>query len=239
MSFREVVQTKFPGAAPMEPFVRRAAVSLIQDHGFAPANTLACVGVCRDELCRSLADEIEAMWGGSFDFSSLAGILTLGKTGFAAAHSHAPVVHGRQRFVFFMFAHIGISAEGELGLTRRPGHEESTPACGALVALQQDLQSGRKTTAVEWEDPEMSLLRLRLKRVQDLGDNPDLLALTKATHRATVQDLRFLMSNSMNRETEDYAVVAGIEIHGPRGENWIWTGESHVVVEGRRSEIWF
>ena len=179
------------------------------------------------------------MWGGSFDFSSLAGILTLGKTGFAAAHSHAPVVHGRQRYVFFMFSHIGISAEGELGLTRRPGQEESTPACGALVALQKDLQRGRKTTAVEWEDPEMSLLRLRMKRVQDLGPKPDLMALTKAAHQATVQDFEELMSNSLDRSNEDFALVAGVEIHGPEGENWIWVENSYVVVDSCRSEIWF
>ena len=239
MSFSEVIQSQFPGAAPLEPFVRRAAVGLIQDHGFAPANTLACVGVCRDELCRSLAEEVEAMWGGAFDFSSLAGILTLGKTGCAAAHSHAPVVNGRRRYVFFLFAHIGISAAGELGLTRRPGHREATAACGALVALQEELVSGSKSSTVDWEDPEMSLLKLRLKRVRDLGEKPDLLALTRAAQRATVQDLQSLMSSSMSRDREDYAVIAGIEIHGPEGQHWIWTGDSYVVIEGRRSEIWF
>lgn len=239
MSFKEAVQSHFPGAAPLRPFIRRAAVSLIQDHGFAPANTLACVGVCRDELCRSLTEEVEAMWGGSFDFSSLAGILSLGKTGFAAAQSHAPLVIGRRRYVFFLFTHIGISVKGELGVAQRPGLEEPTPACGALVALQEELGSGRMSTSLNWEDPEMSLLKLRLKRMQVLSEKPDLLALTMATHRATVEDLQVLMSNSMNRSTEDHAVVAGVEIHGPDGSHLIWTGESYVVVEGRRSEIWF
>ena len=177
--------------------------------------------------------------GGAFDFSSLAGILTLGKTGFAAAYSHAPVVNGRRRYVFFLFAHIGISAEGELGVAQRPGHEEPTAACGALVALMDDLERGRKSTALEWEDPEQSLLKLRLKQFQDLGAKPDLMALTKATHRATVEDLGLLMDNSLNRRIEDYAVVAGVLIHGPQGSHQIWTGESYVMVEGRRSEIWF
>jgi hypothetical protein len=239
MAFEEVVQRHFPGAAPVGPFIRRAAVSLIQDHGFAPANTLACVGVCRDELCRSLTEEIEKMWGGAFDFSSLAGILTLGKTGFAAAHSHAPVVNGRRRYVFFLFAHIGISAEGDLGVAHRPGQDEPTTACGALVALLEFLHSGQKGKQLDWDDPEMSLLKLRLKRVQELDERPDLMALTKATHRATVQDLRELMFNSMNRATEDYAVVAGVEIHGPDSQHLVWTGESYVVVGGQRSEIWF
>jgi len=239
MTFAEEVQSHFPGAAPLEPYVRRVAVTLIQDYGFAPANTLACVGVCRDELCRSLTEEVEAMWGGSFDFSSLGGILSLGKTGFAAAYSHAPVVNDRRRYVFFLFAHIGISAQGELGVAQRPGHDEPSAACGALVALLGDLRSGRKSLALEWEDPEQSLLKLRMKRMRDLGEEPDLMTLTKAAHRATVEDLRVLMANSLNRQTEDYAVIAGVEIHGPDGNNLIWTGESYVMVEGRRSEIWF
>ena len=239
MSFTEVVESHFPGSVLLEPYVRRVAATLIQDYGFAPANTLACVGVCRDELCRPLIDEVEAMWGGSFDFSSLAGILTLGNTGFAAARSHAPLVNGRRHYVFFLFAHIGISEQGELGVAERPGREDPTAACGALVALLEDIHSGRKSTAVEWEDPEQSLLKLRMKRMRDLGASPDLLALTKAAHRATVEDLRFLMANSLNRRSEDYAVVAGVQIHGPEGSHLIWTGESYVMVDGRRSEIWF
>jgi hypothetical protein len=238
-SFEEVVQSHFPGASRMEPFVRRAAAGLIQDYGFTPANTLACVGVCRDEICRSLTEEIEAMWGKSFDFSSLAGVLTLGKTGLSAAQSHAPVVAGRQRYVFFLFAHIGISAGGDLGVTQRAGQETPTAACGALVALRDDLHGGGRHMQVEWEDPEMSLLRLRMKRVRELDPKPDLMALTKATHRATVQDFEELMSSSLNRSSEDFALVAGVEIHGPEGENWIWVGDSYVVIDGRRSEIWF
>lgn len=239
MTFDAVVQSHFPGASRLRPFVRRSAVSLIQDHGFTPANTLACVGVCRDEICRSLTEEVEAIWGESFDLSSLAGILTVGKTGFSAAQSHAPVVGGRRRYVFFLFAHIGVSSEGELGVTQRVGQSRPTAACGALVALQDDLQRGDSHAKVEWEDPEMSLLRLRMKRVQDLGPKPDLMALTKAAHQATVQDFEELMSNSLDRSNEDFALVAGVEIHGPEGENWIWVENSYVVVDSCRSEIWF
>ena len=54
MSFEDLVQRHFAGSLPEKHFVRRAAVTLIQQHGFTPTNTLACVGVCRDELCRSL-----------------------------------------------------------------------------------------------------------------------------------------------------------------------------------------
>jgi hypothetical protein len=239
MSFEDVVQSHFSGSLPEKHFVRRAAVTLIQQHGFTPTNTLACVGVCRDELCRSLFDEVEEMWGQAFDVSSLAGILTIGRTGFAAARAHAPLVQGRSRFVFFLFAHIGISPAGELGVAMRPGREEPSAACGALVALQADRQAGETSSTVDWADPEQSYLRSRLARFRDLGPEAELLELTRAAHRASVEDLGGLMSAAVDQEREDYAVVAGIQIHGPDGNNLTWPGASHVVVRGVRSEIWF
>lgn len=239
MSFEDVVQCHFPGSLPEKHFIRRAAVNLIQAHGFTPANTLACVGVCRDELCRSLFDEVEAMWGHAFDVSSLAGVLTLGKTGFAAAQAHAPLIQGRCRYVFFLFSHIGVSGAGDLGVAMRPGRERPSAACGALVSLLADQESGAVIDGVNWQDPEQSFLRSRLRRMRDLSDSPDLLELTKATHRATVEDLGSLMAVAVDPHQEDHAVVAGIQIHGPDGLKLTWPGASYVVVEGTRSEIWF
>lgn len=238
-SFEELVQSQFPGSMPEKHFIRRAAVTLIQHHGFTPANTLACVGVCRDELCRSLFDEVESMWGEAFDASSLGGVLTLGRTGFAAAQAHAPLIQGRSRYVFFLFSHIGISAAGEPGVATRPGRDQPSSACGALVALQKESADEPRTGSIDWLDPEQSYLRSRLKRVRDLDQPVDLVELTKATHRASVEDLATLMSDAVDREREDYAVVAGIQIHGPEGLNLTWPGASFVVVRGNRSEIWF
>lgn len=239
MSFEEVVQHHLPGSLPEKHFVRRAAVTLIQQHGFTPTNTLACVGVCRDELCRSLFDEVEKMWGEAFDASSLAGILTLGRTGFAAAQAHAPLVQGRCRYVFFLFSHIAISAAGDLGVAMRPGRQAPSAACGALVALLNNPASGQERGGIDWLDPEQSYLRSRLKRARSLSASPDLMELTKAAHQASVEDLGTLMAGGVDRQREDYAVVAGIQIHGPDGLSLTWPGASFVVVQGARSEIWF
>jgi len=239
MSFEELVQQHFPGSLPERHFVRRAAVTLIRQHGFTPTNTLACVGVCRDELCRSLFDEVEQMWGSAFDVSSLAGILTLGRTGFAAARAHAPLVQGRSRYVFFLFSHIGVSEAGELGVTMRPGRQEPSAACGALVALMQDQGHGEKAGRIDWLDPEQGYLCSRMQRMGGLGESPGLLELTVAAHRASVEDLGTLMAGGVDHQREDYAVIAGIQVHGPEGLSLAWPGDSFVVVEGVRSEIWF
>lgn len=239
MSFRETVDQHFPGSIPQEAFLRRAAVTLIQDHGFLPTNSLACVGVCRDELCRSLTHEVGSVWGEPFDFSSLAGLLTLGRTGFAAARAHAPVVQGRARYIFFLFAHIGIGSKGEQGIVERPGHAEATAACGALASLVEEIRHPKRKRGLEWGDPELSLLRMRLAQDKGLSESPDLIELTKAIHRATVADLLDLMAEVFDRQTEDFAVVAGVQIHGPDDVSLLWPGTTYVVVEGRRSEIWF
>jgi hypothetical protein len=241
MSFSEVLQEHFPGSSPQEVFVRRAAVSLIQDHGFSPANTLACVGHCRDELCRRLSEEVEAMWGQAFDFSSLAGILTLGTTGFAAARTHAPVIGGRRRYLFFVFAHIGIASDGTVGVAARPGVSEPTPACGALVALLDDLRAGHRGHSggpLDWQDPEQSLLKMRVRKITDLAENPGLLELTKAVHRATLLDLETLVATAFDLESEDLGVIAGVQIHGPDGTTFIWPAATYLVIRGVRSEIW-
>jgi hypothetical protein len=47
------------------------------------------------------------------------------------------------------------------------------------------------------------------------------------------------MASGVDRQREDYAVVAGIQIHGPEGLSLTWPGASYVVVQGSRSEIWF
>jgi hypothetical protein len=239
MSFRETVDQHFPGSIPQEVFVRRAAVTLIQDHDFSPTNSLACAGVCRDELCRSLTDEIGAMWGDLFDFSSLAGMLTLGRTGFAAARAHAPVENGRARYLFLLFTHIGIGPRGEQGVVERPGRPGLTRACGALASVVEGFRHRQRRHRLDWRDPELSLLRMRLAQEEGLSESPDLIELTKAVHRATVGDLHTLMAEEFDRQTEDFAVVAGVQIHGPGGISLLWPGTTYVVVEGRRSEIWF
>lgn len=239
MSFREIVERHFPGAIPQGAFVRRAAVTLIQDHGFTPTNTLACVGVCRDELCRSLTDEVARTWGDPFDLSSLGGMLTVGHTGLAAAQTHAPVVNGRTRLLFLLFTHIGIGSSGQQGVVERPGRPEPTTACSALVRVLEELQERRETSGLDWRDPELSLLRMRLARQDRLSGSPDLIELTKTSHHAVVADLHTLMAETFDRRSEDFAVVAGVQIHGPGGISLLWPGTTYIVVEGRRSEIWF
>ncbi len=79
MSLRQTLATHVPQARPQESFLR-AVHSHLVPLGFEAANTIACVGVCRDEITRSFVDGVQRTWGEAFNFSSLGGLLFLGKT---------------------------------------------------------------------------------------------------------------------------------------------------------------
>ncbi len=72
MSLHEAVAEHFPHARPQESYLRAVAARLTP-LGFDAANTIACVGVCRDEMTRSFVEGVQRSWGEAFNFSSLAG----------------------------------------------------------------------------------------------------------------------------------------------------------------------
>ncbi|MCJ7779307.1 MAG: hypothetical protein MUQ27_00620, partial [Acidimicrobiia bacterium] len=82
--FSQALQRHFPGAVLEGEFIAETALRLTGE-GFSNANTLACVALCRDEITSPLFSDVERVWGPAFSFASLAGMMTAGRTGFAAA----------------------------------------------------------------------------------------------------------------------------------------------------------
>ena len=238
-SFESVREEHFPGALREEDFVDSSSRLLIQERGFSPDNTLACVGVCRDEICHTLTYAVHALWGWPFGFSALSGLLLVGRTGFAAARRHAPIEDDRERYVFFVAPHIGIGAGGELGVCSRIGRPGTSHACGALHAFLGELESGRVALGTDPGDIEHSLLKQRLLRELPFGRLPSLVDLTGAAYRAIVEDLETLIGQTLDATEDDWAVLAGIQVHGPGNEPWFWPGTCYSMVQGQREEISF
>jgi hypothetical protein len=236
-SFELVVAEHFPGSLREPDFVERSSRLLMEERGFAPSNTLACVSVCRDELSATLPHAVQALWGHSFNFSALAGLLFAGRTGFGAARSHAPIEGGRERYVFFMAAHIGIGAGGELGACDRIGRPGRSHACGALCAFLNELEGGRLRLATDPGDIEQCLLKQRLLRELTFGEMPSLIGLTRAAYRAIVEDLETLIDHTLDPTEDDWAVLTGIQIHGVRNEPWFWPGACYSMVRNHREEV--
>ncbi len=236
MNFQQSLDIHFPASIPETDFVSSSYDALCR-HGFKNENTIACVGVCRDEITRSLLDSIQKAWGDPFNFSSLGGMLFLGKTGFSAAHHHAPVVDGRERYVYFAMAHIAIDNDGGVGVCYRPGRPGPSGACGALMAFREEMLDGGLSLALDPDDIEQSLLKHRLFRKIKYGDIPDLVALTKIACGAILDDLEHMVALTVDASVSDYAILNGIQIHGPDRQQFIWPDAMYVMKNGKREAL--
>ncbi len=238
LNFQQALDANFPKALSEAAFVRGSYESLAMQ-GFNNDNTIACVGACRDEMTSSLLEKIQYVWGAAFNFSSLGGMLFLGKTGFRAAQLHAPVDGGRERYIFFAMAHIAIDAVGEIGVCYRAGRPGSSAACGALIAFRQEMLDGELSLKLDQDDIEQSLLKQRLHRKIRQDEVPDLASLTKIAYEVILEDLENMVGLTIDASVSDYAVLSGIQIHGPDEEQYIWPGASYVVKNGKREALVF
>ncbi len=236
MDFQQSLNTHFPEAFPENDFVRRSYDAL-SAHGFNDENAIACVSVCRDEITRSLVDNIQKVWGEAFNFSSLGGMLFLGKTGFSAAHHHAPVHDGREHYVYFAMPHIAIDEYGQVGVCNRAGRSKPSGACGALIAFREEMLSGTLDMELDMDDVEQSLLKHRLLRKIRFGNVPELAELTQIAQSVILEDLEHVIEITVDPAVSDYAVLSGIQIHGPDRTQYIWPGEMYVVKGGERRAL--
>lgn len=225
----------FPGVQPQHLY-HEMVQRLLAPLGFTAANTIACVGVCRDELTSSFVDGVQRLWGEAFHLGSLAGMAFLGRTGLAAAISHAPTGFDRQRFLFFALPHLGVGEDGEMGVCVRPGQDFPSPACGALIAFRNELLVGQVSLELHPEDLELSLLRRRLyPRLVD-RPVPSLAELTELALEVIVEDLERAIALTVDPRVADYAVFTGIQIHAPGG-HLVWPGSSYAVIAGQRQPL--
>lgn len=229
-----VLRKIFPEALPEREFVLKT-YSAFSKFGFRDKNTIACVGVCRDEFTNSLIQAIQLAWGETFDLSSLAGMLFLGKTGFIAAHTHSPIVNGRERYIYYVLPHIAVSSDGRIGSLQRPGIDAPSTACGALLAFQAELARGAINLDLNFDDLEQSLLKRKLMARIPPESVPDLLSLTRTAHDIILNDLEHMVSLTVDPEKSDYAIVSGIHVHGPDA-NYISPGSMYAVVQGERKQ---
>jgi hypothetical protein len=234
MGFEKVMRENFDRVFEEIDFVMKTHNTLIKS-GFTDDNSIASVCVCRDEISQSLRSHIKDAWGEAFNFSSLAGMFTAGKTGLLASMHHAPRANGRQRFIYYIVPHTAIDGDGRTGFCRRKGIRESS-ACGALCLFLQELNEGKLHITIDEEDIEESLMKRRLLREIPYGHIPDLIALTKITRKVIQTDIERVLEKVVDITKSDYALFTGVQIHTPYA-NYVWPSECYSVIEGRRDEI--
>ena len=234
MAFKETLKKHFPNSLLLEDYMKQTYDKLTP-LGFTGKNTFACLSACRDEITKPLVDQTDLVWGEVFNFSSLAGSLTLGKTGFAAAVSHAPVVEGVERYVFIAMPHIAISEKGEIGIVYREGRSGASHACGALGAIVNEINSGKLHLQLDLDDIEQSILKTKIFEKLEYGEKPDLIRITKIAHEIIKEDLERLIEIS-EKEPFDYAVLTGIMIHGPEESNYVCPQTFYTITKGNEDK---
>jgi hypothetical protein len=236
MPFDGILKKYFDTTFGEVDFVNRT-YNALRKLGFNDENTIAATCICRDEIAQSLRSIIKHLWGGeAFNLSSLGALFFAGKTGIAAAMHHSPVVGGKERYVFYALPHIAINAEGRLGVCMRTGRAGESAACGALHSFQKEMAGGRVNLQMDNEDVEQSLVRMRLLREMPYGTVPDLLELTRYAQAAIQADIENTLTKVVDPAKSDYAVITGMQIHGPDA-NFVQPGSCYAVVDGRRREL--
>ena len=191
----------------------------------------------RDEIAIPFINKPHNAWNGAFNFSSLAGMVYLGVTGFQAAHHHAPNTDGKERYVYFAFPHIAIDENGTPGKCRRSGRQALSEACSALLKILEDCSRGAVNLDLNQDDLEQSLLKQRLLEKFDFTEIPDLVTLTKITQQIIRRDLERMLQLTVNPSRTDFAVFTGVQIQGPAHKDWIWVETSYVVVDGMKKPL--
>jgi hypothetical protein len=235
MGFEEVLKKYFDRVYTESEFIEKSYKAL-NKLGFDADSAIASVDVCRDEISQPLVALIKEKWGEAFNLSSLAAMFFAGKTALLAAMHHAPIVGGKERYVYYAFPHIAIGSEGQLGLCRRRGRKEASNACGALNVFLGELKDRKLNLSMDDKDVELSLIRTRLLREIPYGRIPDLLELTEITLKAIREDIENALSMTVHTKHSDYALFTGIQIHGPEG-NYIWPAEPYAIVNGKKQKI--
>lgn len=234
-AFAATCREFFPRASTDDDYVAQT-VEVGARYGFDRENAIACVGLCRDELSRELRDLIQKAWGEAFNFSGLGGMLFVGRTGFMAAHAHAPIVNGRERYVYFAMPHIAIDADGVIGACARTGRPRPSAACGALMAFLDELKGSRVRLTSDPLDLEQTLLQQRLMEVVPHDHTPTLVEVTHAARRIIAHDLARMIKLTLDPSHADCLAFSGIQIHGPDG-GYVEPAASWAVIEGQRIEI--
>jgi hypothetical protein len=235
MSSKTILKKYFPVVFTEDAFIEKTYKTL-NKAGFDADNTIAAVDVCRDEISQPFISLVKEKWGEAFNLCSLAGMFFAGKTGLKAAMHHAPIVKGKERYVFYALPHIAIGARGQLGLCKRTGRKENSNACGALNVFLGELKSKKPDLIMDNEDVELSLIRTRLLREIPYGQVPDLLELTKFTLNAIRDDFESALKQTVDTKHSDYAFITGIQIHAPDG-NYISPADSYIFAHNKKKKV--
>ena len=143
--FDALVRSVFPNALNSSDFQYRA-IAALADQGFSTANTLLVTSLCSDELAKRLTDDLESIYGNSFNLGGLAGFPFAGNIGFQTMSGHIPdggcclLVYG---------PHVGLAADGSIGVVERKGVSVNESCCTSAIKACESILQGATPSAMD------------------------------------------------------------------------------------------
>jgi len=235
-TYAEALNTLFPGAVDEQTFIDSMS-RVLYDKGFNPDSAINLVSTCRDEICRPFTEKLDGKWGEHFSISSLGGMVFCGTTGFGAGMAHSPQVGGKERYAFWAGPHIAFGTAGEVGQIYRAGRAGISNACGALIALNGQIASGKLDTQLNPTDTEMSLLRQAVLSKLSYGQQPNLVGITYAAHDVIKEQVEMTAEKAASKEASEYVIISGVQIHGALGYNYWWPGSITHYANGKATDL--
>lgn len=139
-----VVRRHYPDAQTTQEATERLLHFLEREYGLPTARLLLADSICADDLNSVEYPPAASAMVGPFKLGGLNGFPHAGLTGMAAFAGHVPDGGG---VVIYHAPHIGVSADGAIGVIRRPGQQRTTGCCGAARAALARLEAGAISAA--------------------------------------------------------------------------------------------
>jgi len=138
--------------------------------------------------------------------------------------------------------HIAIDEFGTIGSVSRAGQPHKSAACGALKAFSGEIETGNINLTLSDDDLEYILLKQKVMKSIVYGTKPSLVELTKTVQKVVLAELEKLISSTLDPKKANYAVISGVQIHGPSWLNkkdmdYVWVGDAYSVVKGEKVKI--
>lgn len=116
------------------------------------------------------------------------------------------------------------------------GRESISSACGALIALNNEIDSAQLSVGLDPMDTEMSLVRQSVLGKLSYGQQPNLVGITYAAHDCILEQVK-KTAKLAAPATSEYVIISGVQIHGALGKNFWWPGSVTHVADGVETDM--
>lgn len=204
----QLIRSHYPEAVPADVF-SLSLYQLVQARfGIQPGQVLSAHSFCSDEInAVQFPQEARASYG-PFQLGGLDGFPFAGLTGLNA-FAHHVMEQGALAITFG--PHIGITANGEVGLVERVGQSNASTCCGAASAALSKLQSGSinsgEVSELDYQQNTLEQLLLRAgERV--LGAESPIREATEVVFEASHARLKELLE--LAQPTAKHTIIVGL-----------------------------